>query len=86
MALLDLGYQGKVRPVVIMSREDPQAHRGTLSVCFDVLIRGAVVHVDAGEADSILYSYLGPAYLARSSGLHTGWSLVECVHAEAVAG
>ena len=25
--MLDLGYQGKVRPVVIMSREDPQAPR-----------------------------------------------------------
>lgn len=25
--MLDLGYEGKVRPVVIMSREDPQAPR-----------------------------------------------------------
>ncbi len=25
--MLDLGYQGKVRPVVIVSREDPQAPR-----------------------------------------------------------
>jgi len=25
--ILDLGFQGKVRPVVIMSREDPQAPR-----------------------------------------------------------
>src|SRR5262245_14133200 len=25
--MLDLGYQGKVRPVVIMSRQDPQAPR-----------------------------------------------------------
>lgn len=25
--MLDLGYQGKVRPVVIMSREDPKAPR-----------------------------------------------------------
>ena len=25
--MLDLGYQGKVRPIVIMSREDPQAPR-----------------------------------------------------------
>ena len=25
--ILDLGYQGKTRPIVIMSREDPQAPR-----------------------------------------------------------
>jgi mRNA interferase MazF len=25
--MLDLGYQGKVRPIVIMSREDPRAPR-----------------------------------------------------------
>jgi mRNA interferase MazF len=25
--MLDLGYQGKVRPIVIVSREDPQAPR-----------------------------------------------------------
>jgi mRNA interferase MazF len=25
--MLDLGYEGKVRPIVIMSREDPQAPR-----------------------------------------------------------
>lgn len=25
--MLDLGYQGKVRPILIMSREDPQAPR-----------------------------------------------------------
>ena len=25
--MLDLGYQGKVRPIVIMSREDPKAPR-----------------------------------------------------------
>jgi mRNA interferase MazF len=25
--MLDLGYEGKIRPIVIMSREDPQAPR-----------------------------------------------------------
>src|SRR5579863_2410295 len=30
--VVDLGYQGKVRPVVIMSREDPQAPRA-IALC-----------------------------------------------------
>ena len=30
--MLDLGYEGKVRPVVIMSREDPQAPRALPSL------------------------------------------------------
>lgn len=30
--LLDLGYEGKVRPVVVMSREDPEAPRA-LALC-----------------------------------------------------
>ena len=39
--MLDLGYQGKVRPVVIMSREDPQAPRAlSLFVPLSKLSRG----------------------------------------------
>src|SRR6266850_4978626 len=37
--MLDLGYEGKVRPVVIMSRDDPQAPRA-LSV-FVPLTKGS---------------------------------------------
>ena len=32
VCFVDLGYQGKVRPVVVMSREDPQAPRA-LAFC-----------------------------------------------------
>ena len=44
--MLDLGYQGKVRPVVIMSREDPQAPRAlSLFVPLSKLSRGTPYEV-----------------------------------------
>ncbi len=31
--MLDLGFQGKMRPVVIMSREDPPGAQGFVPIC-----------------------------------------------------
>jgi mRNA interferase MazF len=44
--MLDLGYEGKVRPVVVMSREDPQAPRAlALFVPLTKLSRGTPYEV-----------------------------------------
>jgi mRNA interferase MazF len=44
--IVDLGYQGKVRPVVVMSREDPHAPRAiTLCVPLTSENRGSLYEV-----------------------------------------